>query len=96
MNHEVHVVQQDPVGLAVPFDVFRVETGLRESLLYLIRDGLNLPRVATRTDDEVIGECSGGLIHLQNRDFLGLFGFGCLYSFQQLGHSWIFLGHLLR
>ncbi len=73
-----------------------MDSALSESLLHLIRDGLNLPRVATRTDDEVIGECSGGLIHLQDGDFLGLLGLGCLYSFQQLGHSWIFLGHLLR
>ena len=93
MNHEVNVVQQYPVGLVVALDVGRADSGLSESLLYLIRDGLNLPRVATRADNEVIGECSGGLIHLQNGDFLGLFGFGCLYGFHHLGHGWVLFGH---
>jgi hypothetical protein len=76
---EVHVIQQYPVGLAVSLDMGRADSGLPESLLYLIRDGLNLPRVATRADDKVISKRPGGLIHLQNGDVFGLFGFGRLY-----------------
>jgi hypothetical protein len=76
---EVHVIQQYPVGLAVSLDMGRTDSGLPESLLYLIRDGLNLPRVATRADDKVISERPGGLIHLQNGDVFGLLGFGRLY-----------------
>jgi len=64
VNHEVRVVQQYPVGLAIALDVGRADPALRESLLYLIRDGLNLPRVATRADDEVIGKGPRCLIHL--------------------------------
>ena len=56
----------------------RTDPGFPESLLYLIRDGLNLPRVATRADDEVIGERAGGLIHLQDGDVFGFLGFGGL------------------
>ena len=93
MNHEVRVIQQYPVGLAIALDMGRADTAFRESLLYLIRDGLNLPRVATRADDEVIRKGTGGLIHLQNGDFFGLLGFGCVHCLKQLGHSRVFLGH---
>ncbi len=94
MNHEVDIVQQHPVGLAVALDMGGTDPGLPESLLYLIRDGLNLPRVATRADDEVIGECPGGFIHLQDGDIFGFFGLGGLYCVEQLGHSRIcFFGH---
>ena len=95
MNHEVNVVQKHPVGLVVALDMGGTDSGLPESLLYLIRDGLNLPRVATGTDKKIIGECSRGLIHLQDGDILGLFGLGGLYGFQQLGHGYVLFGHQL-
>ncbi len=79
MNYEVNVVQQHPVSLVVALDMGGMDSGLPESLLYLIRDGLNLPRVATRADEKVIGERPGGLVHLQDGDVFGLFGFGRLY-----------------
>lgn len=87
MNHEVHVIQEHPLSLGIALDVGGADSGFRESLLYLIRDGLNLPRVATRTDDEVISEGTGGLVHLQNRDFFGLFRFCGVDCFQHLSHS---------
>jgi len=55
-----------------------MDSGLSESLLYLIRDGLNLPRVATRADEKVISKRPGGLIHLQDGDVFGLLGLGGL------------------
>jgi hypothetical protein len=79
VNHEVNVIQQHPLGLVVALDMSRADSGLPESLLYLIRDGLNLPRVATRADDKVVGERPGGLIHLQDGDVFGLLGFGRVY-----------------
>jgi len=82
VNHEVNIVQQYPVGLVIAFDVGRTDSGLPESLLYLIRDGLNLSGVATRADDKVISKRSGGLIHLQNGDVFGLLGFGGLYRIE--------------
>ena len=87
MNHEVNVIQQHPVGLLVPLDIGGADSGLPESLLYLIRDGLNLPRVATRADDKVIGERPGGLVHLQDGDVFGLLCFGRVYRVEYLGHS---------
>lgn len=94
MNHEVNVVQQHPVGLVIALDMGGTDSGLPESLLYLIRDGLNLPGVATRADDKIIGECPGGFVHLQDSDVFGLFGFGRLYRVEYLGHSRVlFFGH---
>ena len=87
MNHKVHVVQKHPVGLAVALDMGGSDSALRESLLYLIRDGLNLPRVATRADDKIISEGPRVLIHLQNGDFFGLFGLRRVDSLKHLGHS---------
>ena len=79
MNHEVNVVQKHPVGLVVALDMGGTDSGLPESLLYLIRDGLNLPRVATRADNKVISERPRGLVHLQNGDVFGFFGFSRVY-----------------
>ena len=94
MNHKVHVVQQHPVGLVIALDMGGADSGLSESLLYLIRDGLNLSGVATRADDKVISERPGGLIHLQDGDVFGLFGFGRLYRVEYLSHSRVrFLSH---
>jgi hypothetical protein len=81
VDHEVNIVQQHPLSLLVALDRVGMDSGLPESLLYLIRDGLNLPWVATRTDDEVIGECSGGLVHLQYGDVFGLLGLSRVYRF---------------
>ena len=79
MNHEVNVIQQHPLGLVIALDMSGTDSGLPESLLYLIRDGLNLPRVATRADNEVIGKCPGSLIHLQDGDVLGFLGLSGLH-----------------
>ncbi len=65
MHDEVHVIEQHPFGLGVPFGVRGVQSGLPESLLDLIGDGLDLPRVATRADDEIIGEAAMRLIEFE-------------------------------
>jgi len=94
VNHEVDVIQKHPLGLVVPLDVGRSNSGLSESLLYLIRDGLNLPRVATRADDEVIGERPGSFVHFQDGNVFGFLGLGGLYCVEYLSHGRIcFLGH---
>ena len=76
MDYEIHVIEQDPIGLAVPLDVGRVETRLRESLLYLIRDGLDLARVATAANNKVVGKPGGSLVQFENGDVASLLGFG--------------------
>jgi len=74
VDHEVHVIEQYPLRLLVPFHVGRLQPGLCESLLYLIRDGLNLPGVAAGTDYEIVGKRPAVLSQLQNRDIAGFFG----------------------
>ncbi len=65
MHDKIHVIQQDPLGLVVPFRVGRTQASLCESLLYLIRDGLNLPRVATRADDKIVGKAAVRLVEFE-------------------------------
>lgn len=76
MDYEINVVQQDPLGLLIALNVSGPEAGVRESLLYLIRDGLNLPGVATGADDEVIGKTARCLIQFEDGEVLGLLFLG--------------------
>jgi hypothetical protein len=74
MDDEIHVVEQYPLGLLVALDADGPEAGfLAKSLLDFIRDGLNLPGVATAADDKKIGEGAGSLVQLEDRHFLGFF-----------------------
>jgi len=73
VDYEIHVIEQHPLRLVVALNVRRPQTLARESLLHLIRDGLNLPRVATRADHKIIGKAAGRLVQLENREILGLF-----------------------
>ena len=67
MNYKVDIIEQYPLRLVVTFHVRRPLPGAAESLLYLIRDGLNLPGVATRAHHKIIGEGAGRLVQLQDR-----------------------------
>jgi hypothetical protein len=75
MDYEIHIVKQHPVGLVITLDVRRPQAFPRESLLYLIRDGLNLPRVATAANDEKVGKAAGGFVEFEQSDIGGLLGF---------------------
>jgi hypothetical protein len=93
MDHEVHVIQQDPLGLLVALDVRGPESGAGESLLYLIRDGLNLSGVATGADDEIIGEAAGRLVELEQGDVLRLFFLGGGNDIGDLPLQFVLLSH---
>ena len=67
MNYKIDVIEQYPLRLVIAFNVRRPFPSATESLLYLIRDGLNLPRVATRADDKKICERAGCFVQLKNR-----------------------------
>ena len=82
MDHEVHVIEQYPLRLAVAFHVGRLHPGICKSLLYLIRDGLNLPGVAAGADYEIVGKRPGVRFQLQNLDIFGFFGVAGLKSLQ--------------
>ena len=94
MNYKIDIIEQYPLRLVVAFYVRRPFPGATESLLYLIRDGLNLPRVATRADDKIIGERPRGFFQLQDGDVFRLFVFARVDGFQHLGSAVIdFPGH---
>jgi hypothetical protein len=82
VDHEVHVIEQHPLRLPVAFHVRRLHPSVCKSLLYLIRDGLNLPRVAAGTNDEIVGKRPAVLPQLQNRDIGGFFGFAGLQGLE--------------
>lgn len=84
MDHEVDVVQQDPICLVVAFDVSGPHPGTGESLLYLIGDGLNLSRVAAAANNKVVGEGARGSVHLKDGQILGFFLFASLDRFVHL------------
>src|SRR5207248_2164209 len=83
VDHKIHVVQQDPLSLVVTLNVRRAQTRPGESLLYLIRDGLYLPRVATARNYKIVGEDGGVAVHLQQGEIFGLFFLG---GADRLGH----------
>lgn len=93
MDHEVHVVQQDPLRLFVALDVGGPQTGAGESLLHLIRDGLNLPRVATGANNEIIGEAAGRLVQFEHGEVLGFFFLGGGQRIGDLPLQFILLRH---
>jgi len=93
MDYKIDVIEQHPFGLFVALDVRRADPGLPESLLYLIGDGLNLPRVATGANNEEIGESARGLVQLEYRKLLGLFRLARLHRFI---HLFLYVGLLGR
>jgi len=74
VNQQVAVIGQYPFGLVVPLQAVRQLPGLLlDAQADFVRDGLDLPLVRARTDDEVVGE--GGdprqIEDLDIRRFLG-------------------------
>jgi len=84
VNYKIYIIEQHPLRLLVAFDIRRPLTGTAESLLYLIRDGLNLPRVATRADNKEICERAGILVQFQNCDVFGFLIFAGVNGFEHL------------
>jgi len=93
VDHEIHIVQQDPLRLFVALDMGGLQPGAGESLLYLIRDGLNLPRVATGANNEIIGEAAGGFVQLEHSEILGFLFLGGRQGIGDLPLQFIFLRH---
>jgi hypothetical protein len=94
VDYKIDVIEQHPLRLVVALNVRRPFSRATESLLYLIRDGLNLPRVATRADDKKICERAGRFVQLKNRQVFGFFVFARVNRFQYLGSAGIdFPGH---
>ena len=56
MDDDVNVVQQDPLGVPVAFDMVGSETLLLQLEFDLIGDGLDLTRRLPGAQDEVVGK----------------------------------------
>src|SRR5207245_4218986 len=84
VDDEVDVVQQHPLGLAVAFDVRRIETGPLQAELDFIGDRLDLPGIGSAANYKIVGESAGAFLQFEDRDFFGLLflagrnGFGAL------------------
>ena len=73
VDHEVHVVNEHPLGLVVAFDVRGAEASAFETEFDFVGNGLNLARVGTAAQNEIVGEGSGTLLHFENGKLLGFF-----------------------
>ena len=73
MDDEVHVIEQDPVGLFVALGVGDAEAEGFEALVDGVGDGLDLARVGSAAHDEVVGESSRIFFEFENGDIVGLF-----------------------
>jgi hypothetical protein len=93
VDDEIHVVEQNPLRLLVALHVGGTQTRSRESLLYLIGDGLNLPGVATGADDKKISKPAGGLVELEHGDVFRLFFLGGGDGVHHLALQFVFLRH---
>ena len=73
MHDEIHIIDQHPLGLVVPFDMSWPQFCLLEAQFHFVRDSLHLPRISPVTQHKVVSEGSRPFFHLQNAKFLGLF-----------------------
>lgn len=55
MNHDVGVIQQDPVTVPGPLAMERLLANLAEFVLDVVDNGAQLTLVASRANDEYIG-----------------------------------------
>ena len=75
VNYQIDVVHEDPLGIAVAFDVGRPQSVRAQLLLYIVRYGLDLPGRVSRAEEEVVGEGGypGNIQHDQVRCFFVIY-----------------------
>jgi hypothetical protein len=75
VNQQIAVIRQHPFGLSVAFHTVGQLTGvLLELYPNFVRDGLNLPLIGSRADDEIVRERSDSG-EVQYPDIGGFLGF---------------------
>lgn len=76
MHQKIAVVRENPFGRRITFYAGRKFAVLFEFQTDLVADGLDLPRIGARTEDEIIGERgnSGKVQNFDVRCFFGLSG----------------------
>jgi hypothetical protein len=84
VDHEVDIIEQNPLRLAIAFGVGGVESGFFQAEFDFVGDGLDLAGIGAAADDEVIGESSGAFFEFEDSEIFGFFvlasgdGFGDL------------------
>jgi len=71
VHHEVYIVEQDPLGLAVTFDVGRSHARGLQAQFDLICDGLYLPGIGPVAQHEVVGKGSRPFFHFEDGKLFG-------------------------
>ena len=66
VDDEIEVVEQNPFGAVVAFDVRRLDPLVGERFHHAVRDRAHLPRVRAGRDQEEIGE-AGGFPQVEHR-----------------------------
>lgn len=74
MHHEVGVIDEDPLGLLVAFNLVRIESQLLlEPEFHFVGNRLHLPGIASAANQEVIGERAGVFVEFENGNLFGFF-----------------------
>ena len=56
MHHEVHVVDEHPLGLGIAFHMSRAQPGFFQAQFDFIGNGLHLPRIGPAAQDKVVSK----------------------------------------
>ncbi len=91
MDYEIHIVEQDPLGLVVALNARRPHALIAKRLLHIVSDSLYLARICSGTNHKVIGKGAGVLVHFQNSQIFALFALNCAHRLRNLPPG--FLGH---
>lgn len=70
MDHEIDIVDQDPLGVVVALDIVGTDPHLFQAHFDLVRDGLHLPRIRSATQHKVVGKRP--FFHFQDAELFGL------------------------
>jgi hypothetical protein len=66
VNHEIDVVDQDPLSLPVALDLSRPQPGSLQTQLHFVGYGLNLPRIRAAAQDKIVGKSPRPFVHFKN------------------------------
>ena len=89
MNHEINVVEKDPLTFFVSFNVKRSNSDLAELFIDAFSNGLIVAAGSAGANDEVIGE-RADLVEVENNNVLSLLVESGLKRFSQMVVSCFF------
>jgi hypothetical protein len=65
VDHEIYVVEEHPLRLAVTLNVRGIKTLAFKTEFYLVGDGLDLPRIDAAAYHEIVRECARTLFEFE-------------------------------